>query len=74
MAALPEKIATAAIEFIFGDVAENPHRVGSSLRGPLHDKHRATRGTYRIIYVIHEDDAEVEIQDIVLRADAYRRR
>lgn len=74
LAVLPEKAATAAIEFIFGDLADNPHRVGRALRGPLRDKHKATRGTYRIIYVIHEDAAEVEIQDIVLRSDAYRGR
>ena len=32
---LPEKVATAAIEFIYGPVTDNPHRVGRPLRFEL---------------------------------------
>ncbi len=71
---LPEKIATAAIEFIFGDLSGNPYMVGTPLRKPLLGKYKATRGTYRIIYMIDDTKMEVIIQDIVARADAYRRR
>lgn len=31
---LPEAVATACVEFIFGALAENPHRLGSRLGPP----------------------------------------
>jgi mRNA interferase RelE/StbE len=30
---LPEKVAAACLEFIFGPLADNPHRLGHGLRG-----------------------------------------
>ena len=33
---LPEKIATAAFEFVVGPLAENPHRVGKQLDPPFY--------------------------------------
>lgn len=66
---LPEKVATAAVEFIYGPLAENPHRVGKALRFELEGLHSARRGDYRIIYRI---DDRVTITAIEHRADIYR--
>lgn len=66
---LPEKAAAAAVEFIYGTLANNPQRVGKALRFHLEGLHSARRGDYRIIYRI---DARVTIVAIEHRADAYR--
>lgn len=66
---LPEKIATAAIEFIYGPLSENPQRAGKALRFELEGLHSARRGDYRIIYRI---DDRVTITAIEHRADIYR--
>jgi mRNA interferase RelE/StbE len=66
---LPEKVATAAIEFIYGPLASNPQRVGKALRLNLEGLHSARRGDYRIIYRI---DTRVTITAIEHRADVYR--
>lgn len=65
---LPEKVATAAIEFIYGPIASNPQRVGKALRFDLEGLHSARRGEYRIIYRI---DHRVTIIAIEHRADVY---
>jgi mRNA-degrading endonuclease RelE of RelBE toxin-antitoxin system len=67
---LPEKVATAAIEFIYGPFARTLQRVGKALRFDLEGLHSARRGSYRIIYRI---DARVTIIAIEHRADVYRR-
>ena len=67
---LPEKVATAAVEFIYGALAENPHRVGKALRFDLDGLHAARRGGYRIIYRV--EDHRITIVTIEHRADAYR--
>ncbi|MGH8905136.1 MAG: hypothetical protein ACRD0K_01110 [Egibacteraceae bacterium] len=36
---MPEKVAMAAIEFIYGPLAENPHRLGHALRFDLECLH-----------------------------------
>ncbi|MGC5627781.1 type II toxin-antitoxin system RelE family toxin [Georgenia sp. Z1344] len=66
---LPEKVATAAIEFIYGPLAVNPQRVGKALRFTLEGLHSARRGDYRIIYRI---DDRVTITAIEHRSDVYR--
>lgn len=67
---LPEKVATAAVEFIYGSLSRNPQRVGKALRFELAGLHSARRGDYRIIYRI--DDDHVTIIAIDHRADVYR--
>jgi mRNA-degrading endonuclease RelE of RelBE toxin-antitoxin system len=52
---LLESVAKAAYEFITGPLLGNLHRVGKHLRPPLDDRHCARRGTYRVIYRIHDD-------------------
>ncbi len=49
---LPEKAAVAAVEFIYGSLAENPERVGKPLRRELAGLRSARRGEYRVIYRI----------------------
>ena len=71
LARLPEKVAAAAVEFIYGPLAENPRRVGKPLRFELEGLHSARRGDFRIIYRVA---AQVTIIAIEHRADAYRTR
>ena len=66
---LPEKVAAAAVEFIYRPLARNPQRVGKALRFELEGLHSARRGDYRIIYRI---DEAVTVVAIDHRADAYR--
>lgn len=74
LARLPEKVATAAVEFVYGPLASNPQRVGHELRFELEGRHSAHRGDYRIIYRINVEQRVVFILTIDHRADVYRRR
>lgn len=69
---LPEKIASACVEFIFGPLAEHPQRVGKPLREELAGLHSARRGDYRVVYAIIEDARQIEIPHIDRRSDVYR--
>jgi mRNA interferase RelE/StbE len=71
---LPEKVATAAIEFIYGPLADNPHRVGRPLRFELEGTHSAHRGDYRVLYAIDDPNRRVVILTIDHRADVYHQR
>lgn len=71
---LPEKIATAAFEFILGALSENPQRLGKQLREPLYPLYAARRGEYRVIYRIVEQRLVIEVVSVVHRRDAYRSR
>lgn len=69
---LPLAVASAAVEFIYGPLAQNPHRVGKPLRFELAGKHSARRGSYRVIYEILETVVRVEVFAVQHRADVYR--
>ncbi|MHB1988297.1 MAG: type II toxin-antitoxin system RelE family toxin [Acidimicrobiales bacterium] len=69
---LPEAVAGACVEFIFGALAEDPHRVGAPLRRPFHGQWRARRGEYRVRYRIDEHSQTVYVLDVDHRRDAYR--
>jgi mRNA-degrading endonuclease RelE of RelBE toxin-antitoxin system len=71
---IPEKAAVAAVEFIYGALADNPHRVGRSLRLALEGLHSARRGDFRIVYRIDDQRRVVVIEAIAHRADVYRSR
>lgn len=71
---LPEKVATAAVEFIYGGLAQQPGRVGRPLRLELEGLHSTRRGDHRILYRIDESRRVVIIEAIAHRSDAYRRR
>jgi len=74
LARLPEKTAAAAIEFIYGPLAENPHRVGHALRFELSGLHSARRGDHRIVYRIDGRRRRVVVMAIEHRGDVHRRR
>jgi len=71
---LPEKVATAVVEFVYGSLAANPPRVGKPLKLDLEGLHSARRGDYRVIYRIDADRRRVDVIAIEHRSDAYRRR
>lgn len=73
LARLPEKIATAVVEFVYGSLAHNPRRVGRELRLDLAGHHAARRGDYRVIYRIDDAGRRVHVVAVEHRADAYRR-
>ncbi len=68
---LPEKVATAVVEFVYGPLAANPYRVGKALRLELEGLHSARRGDFRVVYRISD---VVTIVAIEHRADVYRPR
>jgi mRNA interferase RelE/StbE len=70
---LPEKVATAVVEFTYGALAGNPHRVGRPLRFELEGRYSAHRGDYRVVHRIDERRRRVDILAIDHRADIYRR-
>jgi mRNA interferase RelE/StbE len=72
LARLPEKVATAVVEFLYGSLAANPHRAGKPLRFEMAGLHSARRGDYRVIYRIDTDQHRVDVLTIEHRADAYR--
>jgi mRNA-degrading endonuclease RelE of RelBE toxin-antitoxin system len=69
---LAEKVAAAAVEFLYGSLADNPHRVGRPLRLELAGLHSARRGDYRVIYRIDAQRHRVDVLAIEHRADVYR--
>lgn len=69
---LPEKIATAVVEFVYGSLAANPPRVGKPLKLNLEGLHSARRGDYRVIYRIHDAQRRVDVIAVEHRSDAYR--
>lgn len=71
---LPEKVATACIEFVYGGLAQNPQRVGHALRFDLEGMHSARRGDFRVVYRIDETEHLVTVLAIDHRSDIYRPR
>jgi mRNA interferase RelE/StbE len=74
LARLPEKVATAVIEFLYGSLAASPHRVGKPLKLGLDGLHSARRGDYRVIYRIDDKHRRVDVLAIEHRSDIYRPR
>lgn len=70
---LPEKVVTAVPEFVYGSLADNPHRVGRPLHLEFTGSHAARRGSYRVVYRIDEKQRRVRIETIDHRSDVYRR-
>lgn len=71
---LPPRIVPAIIEFLYGPLAENPHRVGKALRDDFTGIHSAHRGGYRVLYEINEARHSVTATRGASRAEAYRPR
>jgi mRNA-degrading endonuclease RelE of RelBE toxin-antitoxin system len=64
------KIAAAVVEFVYGPLAANPHRIGKPLHGRLAGLHSARRGDYRVLYRITSD--VVMIEAVGHRSSVYR--
>jgi mRNA interferase RelE/StbE len=71
---LPPRVVPAIIEFLYGPLADNPHRVGKPLRDDFTGIHTAHRGAYRVLYEINEADHSVTVTRVAYRADVYRPR
>ncbi len=71
---LPEKVATAVVEFLYGSLAASPHRVGKPLELSLEGLHSTRRGDYRVIYRIDDQQHLVTVIAIEHRSDIYRPR
>ena len=69
---LPEKIGAACLDFIFGSLADDPHRLGGALSGQLGSLRSARRGTYRIIYYVDDQLLRVDVVHIDHRGNVYR--
>jgi len=68
---LPEAVAVAVVDFLFGALADDPYRVGKPLRFELEGYWSARRGQYRVIYSIHDEQVLVRVVRISHRADVY---
>jgi len=71
---LPEKVASAVIEFAYGTLAEAPHRGGAELHFELEGYRSARRGDFGVIYGIDDDRHLVHIAAIGHRGDVYQQR
>ena len=74
VARLPEKVAAAVVEFLYGSLSANPHRMGKPLRLELQGLYSSRRGDYRVIYRIDDHYRRVDVVAIEHRADIYRPR
>jgi len=71
---LPEKVATAVAELLYGSLAASPYRVGKPLKLGLEGLHSARRGDYRVIYRIDDQRRLVTVIAIEHRSEIYRPR
>ena len=69
---IPPRVVHALVEFVFGDLASFPRRVGTPLQRELEGLFGARRGPYRILYSIDDVANRVEILRIDHRTDVYR--
>ena len=60
------------LEFIYGDLAAHPRRVGKPLERELSGRFSARRGPYRVLYAINDEVDAVTILHIDHRSDVYR--
>ena len=68
---LPQLVAVAVVDFLYGPLAADPYRVGKPLRFDLEGYWSARRGQYRVIYSIHDNEVLVRVVRISHRADVY---
>ena len=74
LARLPEKVATAVVEFPYGSLAAHPHRAGKPLKLGLDGLRSARRGDYRVNYRIDDQHRRVDVLAIEHRSGIYRPR
>jgi len=69
---LPEKVATAVVEFVYGALVEAPHRVGHPIRFEFEGKHSANRGDCRVVYKIDDEFRVITVLVVDHRSKIYR--
>ncbi len=72
MTSVPERVIPAIVEFVYGDLAAFPRRVGKPLERQLAGSYSARRGSYRILYDIDDEKNRVGILRVAHRVDVYR--
>lgn len=70
----PPRYGAAVLEFIYGPLAQNPHRVGKPLGQDFTGLHSGRRGDYRVIYEIQDVEQRVLVHRIDHRGTVYRHR
>ncbi|MEJ7707740.1 MAG: type II toxin-antitoxin system RelE/ParE family toxin [Nocardioidaceae bacterium] len=68
------RIVSAIIEFVYGDLALHPLKVGKPLGRELAGSFSARRGPYRILYDIDDSTQSVKVLRVDHRSDVYRAR
>jgi mRNA-degrading endonuclease RelE of RelBE toxin-antitoxin system len=71
---IPPRVAPAIVEFLFGDLARQPHRVGNPLERELVGFFGARRGPYRVLYRIDDEAQRVYAIHVDHCGDVYRPR
>lgn len=71
---LPEKVATAVVEFITVTLPSNPLRLSKPLRYELEGWHVARRGDYRVTFEMHDEERVLRVGRVEHRAHVYKRR
>lgn len=71
---LPERVATAVIEFMTGPLIDEPERVGRPTKNELTGLWSARRGAYRVVYELNRERRVVRVVRIGHRSDVYRSR
>jgi mRNA interferase RelE/StbE len=69
---IPPRIVPAIVEFVYGDLAKSPKRVGKPLARELSGIFSARRGSYRVLYDVDDENQMVSILRVDHRADIYR--
>ena len=70
----PPRIIPAIVEFLYGDLAAQPRRVGKPLERDLAGTFSARRGPYRILFSLDDAAETVYVLRVDHRADVYRSR
>lgn len=71
---LPEAVAAAVMNFITGDLLDEPRRVGKPLGQELTGTWAARRGEYRVVYEVDDEASTVTVLDVDHRRDIYGNR
>jgi mRNA interferase RelE/StbE len=71
---LPEKPATAIVEFVTGVLADNPYRLSKPLTNELLGLRSARRGDYRVLFTLDIDEHTLYLHRIEHRSDVYKPR
>lgn len=69
---LPNKVATAVVEFVTGALAENPIRLSKPLQNEFAGYRSARRGDYRVLIRVDESAKAALIVRIDHRSHVYR--